>query len=270
VVVDGSTDRTIEILNQYGSKLPQMRYYYQSNQGRACVRNKGALEAMGELLIYFDDDMLPETKCIQSHEEFFLGISYGILVGRQFDLCDQTAFQRFRKSLSLKWEKPLLDAGTQRLMRDAIYLTAANFCILKSTFLHLGGFDARLSDAEDFDLAVRAFELDIPIYYCSAALAFHNDPITGRMYIRRLREYRKAHEYLRAIEPLRYSTIRLNQPIVPSGIKGMFFRFFASQYWVNWLDRDYFKWLIPRFIRHRLFDWIITANGSFFPDRVSL
>lgn len=270
VVVDGSTDSTAEVLRDYAINWPGFRVILQPNQGRARVRNRGAAEAKGDLFIFLDDDMLPEPDCVRACEERMKLLPGVILAGKQSDICEQTDFQRFRKSLSGKWEKPLLNLNGQPIRKDLIYLSAANFCIEKASFEQLGGFDPRLSDAEDFDLAVRAFELGIPIYYHPEAMGYHNDPVTGASYIRRLRQYRKAHQHLRKLEPRRYAAIPFHEPTIPGGIKGFCFRFFARACWVKWLDRQGLKWMIPRSIRYRIYDWVITANGSFFPERVKL
>jgi GT2 family glycosyltransferase len=156
------------------------------------------------------------------------------------------------------------------LQLDSIFLTAANFSIHQSLFWQLGGFDSRLTDAEDFDLAVRAHEAGISLYYNHDAFAFHEDMLTGNSYIKRLRQYREAHERLWQLEPERYASIRLNRPHIPKGVKALYFRFFAQPFWVKWLDQERLKKIIPRVVRYKLYDFIITANGVYFPRVVSL
>jgi GT2 family glycosyltransferase len=147
---------------------------------------------------------------------------------------------------------------------------AANFSMPKSLFWHLGGFDTRLTDAEDFDLAVRAYEAGIALYYNHNAFSYHVDMITGTSYIKRLRQYRAAHERLRLLEPQRYATITIHRPEAIKGIKKLFFKLFAQHFWVKWLDQDALKKFIPMQIRYKLYDYIITANGVYFPTIVSL
>lgn len=57
VVDDGSTDDTSEIVERY----PEIRYFYQSNQGPSAARNKGVVESRGDYIAFLDaDDALLE------------------------------------------------------------------------------------------------------------------------------------------------------------------------------------------------------------------
>lgn len=60
VVDDGSTDKTIEIVQKYPVKLIK-----QSHQGPAKARNLGAKEAKGEILVFMDSDMTFEKNFIR-------------------------------------------------------------------------------------------------------------------------------------------------------------------------------------------------------------
>lgn len=270
VIIDGSTDNTFEVLSKLQINNPVIRLIPQENKGRAAVRNRGANEANGPLLIFFDDDMVPEHNCIQAHVLHHAERRDTILAGAQIDNCSDSDFQLYKSYLSKKWELPLLAKVGKPLEKDSLFLTAANFSVDKSTFWQLGGFDERLRDAEDFDLAIRAFESGIPVYYNNKALAYHHDEVTARSYIQRLRQYRKAHEYLRELEKARYASVKLHQPEAPNGLKAIFFRLFARRFWIHWIDKGLLQGWIPRALRYKLYDYIITANGVYFPKKVPL
>jgi glycosyltransferase involved in cell wall biosynthesis len=265
VVVDGSTDNSLDILATFQSILPTLRIVVQENAGRASVRNRGASEAKGDLLIFFDDDMCPAPDCVASHVSHQLANPSTLLTGAAIDRGNDTDFQRYRSMLSRKWTSSLMHKQGHPLGKDSLFLMAANFSSSKSLFCQLGGFDARLNDAEDFDLAVRASEAGVSLYYKHDAFAYHEDKVTGASYIKRLRQYRLAHEFLRELEPQRYISVSLNRPQMPTGMKALFFRFFARTFWVKWLDQDKLKKFIPRPIRYKLYGYIITANGVYFP-----
>jgi glycosyltransferase involved in cell wall biosynthesis len=63
LIDDGSTDRTKEIAQSY----PEIRYFYQENQGVAAARNRGVAESLGEYLTFLDaDDLwLPDKLALQ-------------------------------------------------------------------------------------------------------------------------------------------------------------------------------------------------------------
>ena len=106
VVIDGSTDNTVEVLRALNLTLKSFRIIEQENKGRAAVRNKGGQEAKGDLLIFFDDDMRPEPDCISQHVLHHENINKStIAVGRSAEdvkLCI-TDFHFYRAYLSDKW-----------------------------------------------------------------------------------------------------------------------------------------------------------------------
>jgi glycosyltransferase involved in cell wall biosynthesis len=70
VVVDGSTDNTLEVLNRYEQKFSHLKTLIQDNQGRSKVRNRGVEHSTGDLLIFYDDDMVPFPDSVKRHLQF--------------------------------------------------------------------------------------------------------------------------------------------------------------------------------------------------------
>ncbi len=56
VINDGSTDRTVEVLRSFQTRLPHFHFRTQSNQGISAARNAGLALATGELVVFFADD----------------------------------------------------------------------------------------------------------------------------------------------------------------------------------------------------------------------
>ena len=272
VIVDGSTDNTAEVLEEYQKTISSLKVFYQDNKGRAAVRNAGASKATCELLVFFDDDMLPEPNCLEVHLEHHRQKPMTILTGAQIDQVDKssTDIRKFRAWLTQKWSKQLIQTQGTALSKENIFITAANFSISKELFFRINGFDENLTDAEDFDLAVRAYSQGIRLYYDHNAFAWQFDPISGKNLIKRQRQYRRANEKLHLLKPELYKQFSYAEPVYPVGIKKIFFSFFATISWVNWLDGSKFKILIPRKMRYKIYDWIITSNGHFFPNKVEL
>jgi glycosyltransferase involved in cell wall biosynthesis len=268
VVVDGSTDNTLEVLQQNWN-LP-LKVLVQGNRGRSVVRNKGASEAECDLLIFFDDDMIPDPDCVKMHLLHHLQNSNSILTGAQIDTRKGvTDFQFFKHSLSVKWSAELRKNSGKPLSIKKAFVTAANFSIPKEIFLQLKGFEEQLTDTEDFELAVRAAKSGIKIYYDYTAFAWHNDKITCASYIKRLRQYRKSNEKLARLKPTLVSDGLLKIPRSPSGIKKIFFIFFCSSFWINQIDRPSWILWLPKAIRYRIYSYVVTANGVYFPDKIT-
>ncbi len=267
LVVDGSQDETKKVLEQ-AFPVPNFQVIWQQNRGRGATRNRGAQEANGALLVFFDDDMRPVPDCLTYHIRHHQRVARSILVGNQMEDLEamHTDIQRYKGYLSRKWIQPL-EENKAPLDSENLFLTAANFSISKQLFFELGGFDERLTDAEDFDLAVRANQTDISIYFDASALGWHDDWITCQSYIKRGRQYRQAHEKLKEIKPALYADFQPYAYKPVSGLKKMIYSLLARKLWVEMIDRYNLLLVFPRSVRYRFYDLIITGLIAHFPDR---
>jgi len=271
VVLDGSTDNTASLLQEEKFSLYKLRVIQQENGGRSKVRNYGAGNAIGDLLIFFDDDMRPAPDCLQVHVAHHNTYPGSILTGSaveeiHFGVSD---IFRFRAHLSNVWNQSFKKECITALTEEEVFITAANFSIEKSTFKLIGGFDERLTDAEDYDMARRAYLQNIPLYVNLHAHAWHDDIITCQSYIKRLRQYQKAQENLIRLKPELHSNNKFYQT-KPTGAKKVLFSFFAKPFWIQLIDQDRIFKLLPKKLRYKLYDVIITANGVYYPEKVKL
>lgn len=266
VVIDGSIDDTEKVLGECNIELPRFNIVKQENKGRAGVRNTGAAVAGGELLVFFDDDMLPEPECLERHVSHHIQNAGSILTGSQIDILNvgSTEIQRYRAWLTRKWSESLIATKGKPLPPDLLFITAANFSIPRDIFLKINGFDEGLTDAEDYDLAIRASKQGIQLFYDHSAFSWHNDPVSCRKYIRRMRQYRQAHKKLYVLGKIAHFSE------APTGLKGMFFRIFCHTFWIRSIDGEVWKCLLPQKWRYRLYDFVITANGSYYPESVKV
>src|SRR5688572_5027021 len=69
VVIDGSTDNTMEVLQKFAERFKFFRIIQQTNGGRSKVKNRGVAEAHADLLIFYDDDMVPSVDSVERHVE---------------------------------------------------------------------------------------------------------------------------------------------------------------------------------------------------------
>lgn len=260
VVIDGSTDGTEEILNRTPWKL-KLQIISQTNKGRAGARNAGAKKAGGRYLIFYDDDVEPNPNSVSLH---IFGLTTApISVGQQLEpLESKTEYGRYKASISRKWLEYL---GDEPIMLNAenLFLTAANMAIKKEVFEQLGGFDDNLTDAEDYDLAVRAFNNGYKIVYNSRNQVTHLGFNTFREYIVRQREYRKAHNKLIAASP--NNVLYRKYEIKPTpGKKALYF--FIPGFMPRAADQGLFRFL-SRKIRFALYARVISALGVYYPNR---
>jgi len=271
VVVDGSTDDTIEQLQSNSFSLKNFKVIYQKNQGRAGVRNSGALQAQSELLMFLDDDMKPEPHWLKAHVEHHSKHKDSILTAAAIDVpvIDGTDFQKFKANLSSKWAKELEVYNDNPIPNDKVFITAANFSLSKSLFEKIKGFDTILNDGEDFDLAIRSSRMNIPIYYNSKACAWHLEQNSCAYSIRRTRGYYHAGRVLLEQRPEIYEPIFGQRRNMAKGWKAQIFRLFCSRFWINSIDKNYWIWL-PEKLRFKMYDIVLTANGILFPEKIKL
>ncbi len=263
VVIDGSTDETKTILAEKQFNFP-LKVIYQANKGRAGARNTGVKNASADWLVFVDDDMRLEPNTLQKHWEFHQNVEKAILVGSQIEDWKvlQSDLQKYRAILSRKWINQVV--RNLPMPADNFFLASSNCSLSKFLFEQLHGFDEKLTDAEDYDLGKRAIEQGISIYFNPEIIAWHDDFITCRSYIRRQQQYQKAHQRLKELYPERYA---YNQyAYKPArGIKRLIYRFFAGWFWVKVVDKYNFLMILPRKIRYKIYDIIITANAVYFP-----
>lgn len=63
---DGSTDKSLEVLNEYAHKFNYIKVITQENQGQGMAKNKGIINAKGKYITFMDpDDFYPNNTCLQ-------------------------------------------------------------------------------------------------------------------------------------------------------------------------------------------------------------
>jgi glycosyltransferase involved in cell wall biosynthesis len=270
LVIDGSTDNTFSLVEDLLLKS-SLNYsiFRKPNSGRGSTRNFGAKQAKGEFLVFFDDDMVLEPECLSAFASFHQQHLNSIAVGRQIENKSwmKTDFQVYKSCLSEKWEIRF-DEEAIRYTKDNLHLTAANFSLSKQIFNSLGGFDECLTDVEDFELATRAFHLEIPIYYFARAKAWHNDFITCRSYILRQREYSNAYQKLFLIRPDlvgKYPQTSINK--ITFTTKAIYW-VFSFAFWSKWIDNEVFLIKkLPISLRYKLYDFVVWSQGKVFTNK---
>jgi glycosyltransferase involved in cell wall biosynthesis len=260
IIIDGSTDKTQEIVEATPT-LFKKTILNQHNQGRSVTKNNGARHSMGELLIFFDDDMEPNSRAIELHFAFHQN-HRGMVTGNQTepDGPNRTDIQNYKAALTSKWTQKYSD-GLSALTKSNLFFAAANCSMPTKLFWELGGFDERLTDAEDYDLAMRAIEKNIPVYFDKSNSAIHHDIITCRSYINRTRQYQAAQQKLRALHPDWYKDSRSEL----SSFKKIFYWTFSFSFWPKLIDNTSLIMALPKFARYKIYDWVIHSQGVVFP-----
>jgi len=263
VVVDGSKDDTMEVLKRFEKLFGNLKVAVQENGGRARARNRGVEEARGDILIFYDDDMQPAPDSVAHHVAFHRQYRSSILIGQQKQavLNPASDFQQYRAYISNHWMKPY-GATLKKLDRQTLFMTTANCSMPKQIFSQLNGFDEALSDAEDREFAIRAFDQTIPLYVDMQNVALHRENMTCRAYIMRLRQYARANDTVDRMHP---GFARKTDRTL-SGKRKIVYGLLASSWWVRIIDGYNIFRIMPTKIRYRLYDAITYALSNVYPQ----
>lgn len=118
IVNDGSTDGSAQYLKQRKTEW-NLRVVNQKNAGRAAARNRGALEAEGEIVLFCDDDCILSPDFIAAH--YYHQKEYpGILHGRIVTLTQMKFFKDPSRGILVSPDKGFPFQAKDSLMKKII------------------------------------------------------------------------------------------------------------------------------------------------------
>jgi glycosyltransferase involved in cell wall biosynthesis len=257
LVIDGSKDDSEQIAKGRDWSLQDFRVIVQQNKGRAGTRNTGAAAASTGILIFLDDDIILYEDTIAKHiaAQQTHDTVVGILEPHNVDSTKE--FEQFSSYLNDKWNQE----SFYKSSGEVIYITANNFSIKKKVFDGVGGFNAQLRDAEDFDLALRLNEAGHKIFLDDSIHVGHILQGTFAKYFKRMKEYGKAREHLMQLNP-KAAEIFGKQSHNIATIKKPFFFVFSLGFWAHLADKEILSFL-PKKMRFKMYDMMLTANSIF-------
>jgi glycosyltransferase involved in cell wall biosynthesis len=175
VVDDGSPDKTGDIVRSF----PAVRYVRQDNAGPASARNHGARLAKGEYLAFTDSDCLAHPDWISRLMAGFAGEKVGVVAG-SYGIANPES--RLARGIY----KEILWRHTHLMSDYPGAFGSYNFCIRKSVFDRVGGFDTgyRRASGEDNDLSYKITQSGARIYFQRQALVDHYHTVRVGKYLK--------------------------------------------------------------------------------------
>ena len=180
VVSDGSTDATAGVVADIVARAPQLRLIEQPNAGPAAARNRGAIEARGHILLFTDDDCIPEPGWLQAMLAPFVDSR---VVGAK------GVYRTSQRSLAARFVQVEYEDKYQLMARlpSIDFIDTYSAAFLRERFLEMGGYDSAfpVACAEDVELSYRMSARGWTMKFVPGAVVCHTHPDTFSKYLKK-------------------------------------------------------------------------------------
>jgi GT2 family glycosyltransferase len=190
VVCDGCTDGTAEMCRGLSPEY-SLRVIEQPQQGPAGARNRGLAEAVGDLIVFLDDDVVPGEELIARHVQAHVDHERAVVIGPLL------APPGFALAPWTRWEANML-ADQYRSMTAGRWepsprqFYTGNASVRREHLLAAGGFDPDFHRAEDVELAYRLQRLPLTFHFSAGAQGWHYAQRSLRSWLAAARAYGEA------------------------------------------------------------------------------
>lgn len=185
VVDDESTDETVAQLEDLASTwsnegdCPALRLVKQDWHGAGAARNRGVVEARGEVILFTDADCEPlddwVTRMIEPLNDPAVSAVAGAYLTRQPSIIARLAQAEFEERYRYV---------DQHASIDIAFTHSAAF--RKDVFVDSGGFDERMpNNSDDLELSYRIATSGHRIVFARQGLVYHRHPATLLDYMRK-------------------------------------------------------------------------------------
>ena len=161
VVDDGSTDNTMNILLEYGSKLITLSHDDRLNKGQSASINLGLKKAKGDYIAILDSDDYWDSLKIEKqvdHLEKNPAIGLVYCNGKVVDENGNVLSDIYTSSHT-EYNRP------EDVLVDCYFLLPNNALVRREVFEKAGLFDENLRAAKDHDMAIRLAEMTNIAYF---------------------------------------------------------------------------------------------------------
>lgn len=176
VVDDGSTDNLAEVVAQFEG----VRLIRQANAGPAAARNHGAREATGEILLFTDDDCVPNPDWL---EKMLSPFADPELVGAK------GAYRTRQERLMARFVQAEYEDRYRFMCREADidFIDTYSAAFRRDRFLEMGGYDTSfpVACAEDIELSYRMSARGWKMRFIPDAIVYHQHPDSFLRYIKK-------------------------------------------------------------------------------------
>ena len=178
VVDNNSTDSTSEFITNASRDMPlPLVYLFEKKQGKTYALNTGIKCAKGEIIIFLDDDVIPEKKWFVSIADTFkndhrVNMACGKILPLDMpsNLPSWCEWRRFRAVFGVTRY-----GEESRFLNECYSLPSGmNIAIRREALNSVGAFNNKFCGrGEDTEFCFRAQQQSLRIYYIAAAILYH-------------------------------------------------------------------------------------------------
>ena len=172
-VDNGSTDATASLI-----RARPVRYLQEPCRGVSNARNMGIAQSEGEILAFIDADCIAEPQWLPELVRPFADPEVGAVGGHLAHAPPTTAAERQAVRMLGSWQQFAFNS-------DPAYPVTANAAYRRDVIHRIGGFDPRMTRAQDVELGLRFQEQSgLRLAYASRATARHRNRSTQLSFFR--------------------------------------------------------------------------------------
>jgi glycosyltransferase involved in cell wall biosynthesis len=153
VIDDGSTDRSVAIVEEFASRDERVRVLRRAHEGLPMTLNAGIAAARGEYVARMDADDISVPDRLQKQVAYLDAHPACVAIGSSIEVVDETG-----QHIGLKTFATTHDAISAALLRGVSAIAHPTVVARRDVLRAAGGYDAQRFPSEDFDLWFRMIE----------------------------------------------------------------------------------------------------------------
>jgi len=225
VVLDGSTDDSAAMLErrQASGRLTYLRWHWQPNSGQAAARNTGVSLAQARVVLFLDNDIVPEPDLLAAHLRWHTQNTSLAVLG-DCRIVHEPPASLCHLGMWAWWEDLYHRRGLPGRQPGYRDFCAGNVSLRREDFLRVGGFDAdfRGYGGEDYELGYRLLRAGVRLVADRRAQAHHYHRATVAGVLRMARP--EAHGDVRLGRKHPELRAGLSLMLIPTGRYGLLVR----------------------------------------------
>jgi glycosyltransferase involved in cell wall biosynthesis len=177
VVDNNSNDNTRAVAEDFYRRYPNIRYFFETQQGLSHARNRGWREAKAAYVAYIDDECKVPSQWLANAKQIIDRLSPAVFGGPYYS---------YHNSLPPRWWKESYETfehcDTARALSEGEYIRGGNLFVERRLLESMGGFEVTLGmsgnklaygEESHFQRHLRATMPDELIYYDPKLYIYH-------------------------------------------------------------------------------------------------